>query len=99
MHGKSPAYIAKAPNYKNKTVLSNKAYYNWYYRYGKYISYDMKESILVFNKTTPEHIVDDEHCNIIYEIYFKNISDKKIKLHYRLYIPEELTKNIIRSGD
>lgn len=62
-----------------------------------YIEIIMDEPTLQYNKTSPEGMVDNDFCNMIYKVSLRNITDEDIELAANIFIPYELYESIIMS--
>lgn len=60
-----------------------------------YIEIIMDEPTLQYNKTSPEGMVDNDFCNMIYKVSLRNITDEDIELAANIFIPYELYESII----
>ncbi|MFZ5353382.1 MAG: hypothetical protein ACOZCL_11780 [Bacillota bacterium] len=74
-----------------KNIEDNKSELN----YKDFIEIQMKDSELIFNKTTEAQTTDNEFCNLMYDVRFVNISNEAIKFKYKMFIPREMSEKII----
>ncbi|MDP4089904.1 MAG: hypothetical protein Q8930_11620 [Bacillota bacterium] len=63
--------------------------------YLKYVDIKMDKPGFVYNQTTEAGDVDNENCNIVYRIKFKNITNENYHLNYKIFVPQELASTII----
>lgn len=74
-----------------KMIEDNKSEINPY----DYIDIIMKDSELLFNKTTEKQVVDKELCNLMYDVSFKNKTKDIITFNFVMYIPKEMYNIIL----
>lgn len=64
--------------------------------YKEYLSVEVRKSEVIFNKThMDQEIINNDFCNLVYNVYLKNITNKDVEVGFKFYIPNEMTTSII----
>lgn len=64
--------------------------------YKQYLSVEIRESQVIFNKThMNQKVIDNDFCNLLYNVYLKNITTEDVQVGFKFYIPNEMTSSII----
>lgn len=63
--------------------------------YKDFLEVVIKPTDLLFNKTTVDQHKDEDVSSIVYNVRFKNITQRNIKINLKLFIPNELGEKII----
>ncbi len=63
------------------------------------IKIDYQKPVLFYNKTTTEQIVDDELCNLTYDVKITNLSDQPIELIAKFFYTKKMYDTFLMSSD